>query len=232
MTAPIDMQAALTTIAAIELGMLARLKAVADAGGLPFAWRTLETYPLDWEDYLNATAQVQCPAAWVTFAGWTATEETGEGWVVDASFGLMVADENDRSREVHRRHGGPDPAKEPGAYLVLLGAVGTLAGQSLELDAMARPLAPGPCRPAVPSVAAEQRKLARYACEFRCSFVITPTPDGAEDPEDLAILHANWDVPAFASPIPVDADPVAPGIQLPDDAHADATDTVELEIDE
>jgi phage gp37-like protein len=232
MTQALDVQAALTTIAAIELGMLARLKAVADAGGVPFTWRTLETYPVDWEEFLASDAKIRCPAAWVVFAGWNATEETNDGWVVDASFGLMVADENSRPGEAARRHGGPNAATEPGAYLLLLAAAGSLAGQTLGLDAIVSPIALGPCRPVAPSAASGARNMARYAAELTCRFLITPTADGADAPEELQALHANWDIPAFGSPFPIDRDPVAPGTQLPDDARADATDHVELETDQ
>lgn len=228
MTAPLNVQAALTTVAAIEQGMLARLKSVADAGGVPFAWRTLETYPVDWEEFLASDATIRCPAAWVVFAGWNATEETNDGWVVDASFGLMVADENSRPGEAARRHGGPDAAIEPGAYLLLLAAAGSLAGQSLGLDAIVSPIELGPCRPVAPSAAPSRRTMARYAAELTCRFLITPTPDGAAAPEELQALHANWDIPAFGSPIPIDRDLVAEGPQLPDDPHADATDHVPL----
>ncbi len=232
MTQPINVQAALTTIAAIELGMLARLQQVAAAGGVPFAWKTLETYPVDWEAHLESDAQIRCPAAWVVFAGWNGTEETNDGWIVDASFGLMVADENVRPGEAARRHGGPDAAIEPGAYLLLLGAAGSLAGQSLGLDAIVSPIALGPCRPVAPSAAPNRRAMSRYAAELTCRFLITPTDDGADAPEELQALHANWDIPAFASPFPIDRDPIVGGIQLPDDARADATDHVELETDQ
>jgi hypothetical protein len=40
-------------IAAIELGILARLKAVSDSDALGYKYGTLETYPEDWDEYLK-----------------------------------------------------------------------------------------------------------------------------------------------------------------------------------
>ncbi|WP_052507988.1 phage protein Gp37 [Sphingomonas hengshuiensis] len=218
-------------IAAIELAMLARLKAVADAGAYDFPrWRTLSTYPDNWDAYLESDAQIACPAAWVVFAGWQGTEDDGDDQVrvLRGSFGLMVADENLRADEAYQRHGGPDPAKEPGSYRLILGAVAALSGQTLGLD-LYTPLEAGPLRAVRPTDALRKRKLSMYAVEFTCDFPLIVVGDGETDPAALEALHANWDIPLFGQPLPVDRDPVAPGVQLPDDYRADATDHLELE---
>ncbi|PKP93195.1 MAG: hypothetical protein CVT77_06590 [Alphaproteobacteria bacterium HGW-Alphaproteobacteria-16] len=214
----------------IEQAMLARLQAVADAGGVPWKWRTLTTYPADFEAFMQSSEQIVCPAAWVVFAGWTGVEEWNDGIVVNASFGLLVADENARTDTQARRHGGADPAKEPGSYRLLLSAVASLVGQTLGLN-LATAIKAGPARPVAPTAATERRRLSLFAVELNCGIPIALVGDGADSPEELQALHANWDIPLIGDPVPVDADAVAPGTQLPDDAHADATDHVTLETD-
>lgn len=218
-------------IAQIQLAMLARLQAVSNAGALPFAWRTLGTFPTDWEEYLESNAVTACPGAWVVFSGWDRTERySGENdepmlRVLNGHFGLMVAAENNRPNEEPQRHGGPDPAKEPGSYLLLEGAVAALAGQFLG-DLLDEPLEPGPARAVVPTAGSTKRRMSRLACDFTCSFTLALSEDGELD--DFSALHVNWDIPLLGSPDAIDADPVAPGVQLPDDFRADAVDHITL----
>ncbi|WP_448660301.1 phage protein Gp37 [Sphingomonas sp. CJ99] len=217
-------------IAAIELAMLARLKAVADTGALGFRWRTLGTYPEQWEDYLDSEGEIACPAAWVVFAGWDNPRidygpDGDDVLHVDGSFGLMVADRNMRPKEQYQRHGGIDVEREPGTYRLMMAAIASLANQTLGLD-LVKAIVPGSMRPVAATAASNKQRMSRLACELRCSFPIAIVADG--DLTMLETLHANWDVPLFGSPIAIDADPGRPGIQLPDDAHADATDIVTL----
>lgn len=220
-------------IAAIELAVLARLKALSDNGALGFRFRTLATYPDNWEDYLNHEAEIACPAAWVVFAGWDSTERVDDEdggqmlIVTGASFGLMVADRNMRPNEQYQRHGGADPSREAGTYRILAAAVSALAGQSLGLD-LVTPIEVGALRAVAPTAASDRQKMSRFACELRCAFLLALAADGESDPAALEALHVNWDIPAFGGPIPVDRDPVEPGPQLPDDVHADATDHLTL----
>ncbi|MDF7776870.1 DUF1834 family protein [Sphingomonas sp. AOB5] len=222
-------------IAAIEQAMLARLRAV--EGSLGFSWKTLTTFPNPWEADLYSDALVQCPAAWVTFSGWNGAvqaynAETGEDELhVTGSFGLMIADENRRPGEQYQRHGGPNPATEPGSYRLLLGAVAALEGQSLNLG-LVKPLSCGPARAVAPLVGDTKRPMSRYAVELTCTFPIAVTGDGETDPDALLRLHANWDLAPFGDPVPVDRDPLEPGTQLPDDDHADATSVVSLGVEE
>ncbi|MEO7691287.1 MAG: phage protein Gp37 [Sphingomonas sp.] len=217
-------------IAAIELAMLERLKAVADAGGTGFAWKTRTTYPDDWEEYLNTDASIKCPAVWVVFAGWQDTELTSDDQLIvrGGMFGVMVADENLRESEQYQRHGGENVAKEPGSYRLALAALASLANQTLGLD-LVKPLSAGTLRPVAPTAASQKRRMSRYAILFTCDFPIALVGDGETDPAELLALHANWDIPTFGDPVAVDADPVADGVQLPDDFRANATDHISLE---
>jgi len=219
-------------IAAIELAMLQRLKDVATAGLLPFpSWKTLHTYPDNWEDYLASSVVIASPAAFVVFAGWDrpqrievdGDEQDGEV-IVTGTFGVMTAAENNRPDEQYRRHGGPDQANEPGAYALLLAAVASLVGQDLGM--LTTPLALGPLRPVSPTVESQKRNLSRWSAVMTADFPIRLVGSLEDAPLFLEALHTNWDIPAFDAPIAIDADPAATGRQLPDDNHANATDVV------
>lgn len=218
-------------IAQIELGMLARLKTVADVGRAGFpAWLTLITLPDNWEAYIASDAVVRCPAAWTVFTGWDSTELSGDQLLVrGGTFGLMVAAENMRADEQARRHGGRDASAEPGSYQLLAAAVTALAGETLGLDCMMSPLEAGAATPVVPTVAPRDRMMSRFLLFFKCDFVMSLVGEAVDyDPAALLSLHANWDIPPFDTPMPIDRDPVEDGVQLPDDADADATDHLSL----
>src|SRR3546814_18789138 len=100
------------TIAQIENAILARLKAFADAGVLGYTWGTLESYPVDWDEYFKEKTQWKSPAAWVSFLGWGQSDSLGPGTVrMAASFGLVVAAANKRNETAQRseaRRGGQE----------------------------------------------------------------------------------------------------------------------------
>ena len=208
-------------IAAIEIAILARLRAASDADALGYRFRTLESYPADWDEYLKDKGEWRAPAAWVTFAGWSAGTTGDSGTArLEASFGLVLAAENLRN-ETATRHGGQGAA-EPGSYQLLEDAVGLLAGHDLGLDIEA--LGVGPARSVRPFAALKERKLSMYAVQLTTAFAVEPLAfDGALASFD--VFDASWDVPAFGG---VDADPDAPGVQLPAHDTADAADVVEL----
>lgn len=211
-------------IAAIELAMLARLKAMQPALG--FAWRVLETMPDDWENYLaRKKGEIKGPAAWVTFTGWRDDERIGDALHVTGTFGLLVGNSSLRPDEAANRHGGPDIAKEPGSYRLALGAAAVLAGQMLGLDLDA-PVEVGECQPLPRSKAMIDLNLSVHALMLSCRFPIQLAGDSDDDA--LKAMHVNWDMPLFDFPFPLDADPVAPGVQLADDVNADATDHLDL----
>jgi len=213
-------------IAAIEQAILARLRVMEPQLG--FAWRMLETMPEDWESYLDRKGELRGPAlAWIAFTGWTDTERHNDELVVEGSFALLVGHISARPDEAANRHGGPDPAKEPGSYRLALGVAAILAGQMLDLN-LSSPIEVGACEPLPRSKAMTALKLSLSVIDLSCRFPIQLTGDGGDDPASLAAIHANWDAPAFGQPVPVDRDLVAPGVQLPDDFHADATDHIHL----
>jgi phage gp37-like protein len=210
-------------IAQIELAIGAALKAAADAGVLGYDWRTLETYPEEWDAYLKEKGDWKSPAAWAVFAGATDIRFTDQGNVrLDgAQFGVVVAAENLRN-ETATRHGGPDVAAEPGSYQLAVDALAVLSGSDLGLDIDR--LVPKSLRLVRPFEALRERKVSMIALQFETAFEITTLPPEA-DLDELRALHLDWDVPPFGG---VDADLGAAGIQLPAPADgpgsADASD--------
>lgn len=209
-------------IGEVENAILARLEAFATAGILGYQWGTLESYPVDWDEYFREKTQWKSPAAWVSFLGWGRASQLSSGRTrLAASFGLVVAADNKRN-ETATRHGGI--AGEPGSYQLLLDAVSVLSRATLGLDI--DPLVVGQARGVRKPAALKDRNCSMFALQLD-TFIEVPAlgdPDES-DTGDFEIFHANWDVPVFGN---VDADPGTEGVQIPDDASADATDHVEV----
>jgi phage gp37-like protein len=208
-------------IAAIENAILARLKAAADAGVLGYAWKTLETYPEEWDQYLKDKSILRPPAAWVTFAGWRRIESDLFRPRLRLQFGVVVMAENQRN-ETATRHGGPVSA-EPGSYQLAEDVCGLLAGQDLGLDMNA--LAIGDLHFVSRLAALKERKVSMLALELSTEVAAELVEFPTDDLGDFETFHVNWDVPPFGG---IDAAPCPPGVQIPDDVHSDATDHIEV----
>ncbi len=216
----------------IEQAIIAHLKAASDGGLLGYRYGALDSYPVDWDAYLKEKqAGMKAPAAWVTFAGWRPKDGDDAGsFSVTATFGLIVMAENVRQGETPSRHGGPDPSKEPGSYRLAMDAAALLHGRDfgLPIDSISI----GALRFVQRLPAWGERKVSMLALELITGFSQQALPGGPGSEElldDFATFHANWDIPPFGN---VDADEDEPGVQIPADATADATDHVELEIEE
>jgi phage gp37-like protein len=208
-------------IAAIELGILARLKAVSDSDALGYKYRTLETYPEDWDEYLKDKDAINAPAAWAVFAGARAIEGTSTSPIMRLTFGVVFMAENMRN-ETATRHGGP-VSGEPGSYqlaedgfLILVGSdlglpIGAFDFQSIRLVSRFPAL--------------NERKVSMVAIELTTDVQASVETPGDELPP-FELFHANWDIPPHGN---VDGDSETPGIQIPADDTADATDDVHLE---
>lgn len=211
-------------IAAIENAILARLRAASDADVLGYKYRTLETYPAEWDVYLKDKGPIAAPAAWVTFAGWRRLPDSADQRPrVRLSFGLVVMAENARN-ETAQRHGGPI-VSEPGSYQLAEDAAALLGGHSLGLDIGG--LAIGSLNIVGRLPAIKERPVSMLALELTSDVSASDGSFGEAALGDFETFHANWDIPPHGG---IDADLVEPGIQIPDDDNADATDTVTLEI--
>ncbi len=205
----------------IELAILERLRLAAADGVLGYAFRTLESYPEEFDAYLKEKMRGRCfPAAWVVFGGWGRPLEVGGRIRVPATFMVVVAAENLRN-ETAQRHGAG--ATEIGSYQLALDVAGLLHGQSLGLDVDALEL--GPCRSIRPTQAIQERKVSLYALEFGTAFDVAGVGFGQPSIGDFSTFSVDWDVPPFGG---VDGDAGAPGVQLPAADAADASDVVEI----
>lgn len=216
-------------IAAIELGMIGALRVAGEAGapdGLPYRYRTLETYPADWDEYFREKVNWTAPGAWAVYAGASNMSLLGSGDILveGAQFGLVVGAENLRG-EQETRHGGAGPG-EIGSYQLVEDALALLAGNDLGLDIQA--LQPRAMRLVRPSALMLERKASLIALQFETSFTLSPR-DLLAEVADFDTLHADWDIPPFGR---VDGDLDTPGIQLPAPADgpgsADASDHLSL----
>lgn len=207
-------------IGLVENAMLARLKAFSDAGGLGYTYRTLESWPVNFDEYLSSLQGQQYPCAWSAFAGAHNIDRVSRGrWRAHCAFGLVVAAKNVRNESSRRLGGAPG---EVGSYQLAIDALTILGDQRLGLDI-------DPFRPeSIVHVETGDIKGAKQISAYAVSFatgLYYDTLNEAEDITDFNSIHANWDPAPFGH---VDADPNTPGVQIPDDVHAIGTDHVNL----
>lgn len=194
----------------VENAIVAALKAAADAGQLPYVWRTLDTYPDDFDAYLKEKGQLRSPAAWAVFLGLADGENSDDddGWTGEARFALVVADQNRRG-ETATRQGGPDPVSEPGVYRLTEDAIRVLDGTNLS-GLLAKAITVTGSRLVTRSAEMRTQGLALMAIELKCKISLGQFDDLGE-PGDFATFHADWDLPPVAEvtgPLPI-ADPDA-----------------------
>jgi hypothetical protein len=139
-------------------------------------------------------------------------------------FGLTVLASNLRRDEETRRHGVAG-AGEIGSYQLMMGALQALAGGFVPDGAVSR-IEIG--RVSHVRMALTEMKASMMAAELLLRFEAPALPTNLDDAdlEAFTSFHANWDIAPFGG---IDAAPGTPEIQLPDDAHADATDHILLE---
>ncbi|MGQ2942692.1 MAG: phage protein Gp37 [Blastomonas fulva] len=200
-------------IAAIENAVLELLRDAGVDGRLGYQFKTLETYPDEWDAYLKDKRQLRCPGAWCVFLGMVSMDLTDDGVTYGlARFATVLAAENLRNEQA-TRHGGGGAI---GSYQLGVDAVGLMAGNALGLDIGIIQ----PRRLALVGRSEETRKQGLSLIAFEWESRV-PIAELIADGElaDFETFHANWDVPPFGGI----------GPDLPDDEPADATDTVTLE---
>ena len=211
-------------IGAVENAILARLRAAGDAGALGYRYHSLETYPVNWDEYLKDKGNLRAPAAWATFAGWGANSD-GEisQPLLPATFGLVVMAENQRNEQA-TRHGDPVDQTVPGSYQMIIDAISLLAGD--DLGVLAGPIVIGACQHVRPPAALRERKVSMLALELRTKLQFEPL-DLDDGPVDFTHFHADWDVPPIGAGR--DGTPIG-GVPWtgPDPDNADAADDIFL----
>lgn len=212
----------MTGIAEIENAILDRLKAAGEAGVLGYRFRTLESYPENFDLYLKEKIRGDrpYPAAWVVFGGWREPVDMGSELQAEASFGVVVAARNVRN-ETAQRHGAGD--REVGSYQLLQDVAALIHGQHLGLDIGRLRL--GQCQSIRPTETILKEKLSVFALEFRTQLPIEVAQMPAREIGDFSTFHADWDLPPLAELTP---DPET-GLRLPADPDAvEATDHLDL----
>jgi phage gp37-like protein len=212
----------MTGIAEVENAIIARLKAAGEAGVLGYRFRTVESYPENFDLYLKEKIKGDraYPAAWVVFGGWRNPVDLGDEVQVEAAFGVVVAAKSLRN-ETAQRHGG-GPANEPGSYQLLQDAIGLIQGHSLGLEIGGLQL--NQTQPVRPTQTILENKLSVFASEFRTRMTVARNTFGSSALTDFSTFNVNWDLPPLAE---LEPDPET-GASLPADDVVEATDRVEM----
>lgn len=189
-------------IAKIELAILESLRLAGESGRFPYVYRTLATYPENFNAYLkSATGQLRAPAAWVVFLGISGGDDIGDdnGFMGEARFALVLAAQNLRDEQT-TRHGTDG---EPGSYLLAQDAARLLSRNDLsDIDAdieMVRPLKIESVLPMERTDEIRTARLSLFAIALSCTVPFGQVPL-ADEPFDL--LHIDWDIPAHGNVVP------------------------------
>jgi phage gp37-like protein len=200
-------------IAATENAIVQTLLDAAEAGVLGYEYLTHDTFPDQFEEYLDKNRNLRTPACWATFLGLVEGEDDGDdrGFQARARFAVVVAAANLRNEE-NSRHGD---GAVPGSYQLMVDAIRVLSRSMLtpELDLM-EPVRIRSARPVARTEQMKRQQLSMQAIELE---LVLPLSVFADDPVDLETLHVDWDIPAFGN-----VEPPLPA------ADPDAADTMEL----
>lgn len=194
-------------IAATELALTGALEAAAEQGTLGYRYRTRDTFPDQFEEYLRTNRNLRTPACWATFLGLVEGFDDGDdlGFQARARFAVVVAAQNQRNEE-DSRHGD---GAEPGSYQLMVDAIRVLSRSRLvpELD-LIETVRIRSARPVSRTEEMKRQNLSMQAIELE---LVLPLGVFAEEASDLRTLHVDWDVPAHgnvAQPLPA-SDPDA-----------------------
>lgn len=195
------------------------LDVLRDAGAgnsnlLGYDYRTLESYPDDFDQYLaEQKGQLRMPAAWCVFLALGPCDDVEGGDLQgEARFALVVAAQNLRN-ETATRHGGVGTA-EPGSYQLAIDAIRLLSDNDLGLPLVHRVAITG-ARLVSRTAAMVKQGMSLMAIELRCTIPLDKFMTG--DIGDFARMHVDWDIPPHGN--------VAPPLPA---AEADARDDVEV----
>lgn len=200
-------------IGAVENALVEVLRQAGDSGQLGYVYRTLESYPEEFDAYLKERkVPLRCPAAWAVFLGIDRGDDAEDdaGFMGEARFALVVAAENLRN-ETATRHGGPG---EPGSYQLAIDAVRLLSGNALEPLELTHPVTVEGLRLVARSPEIRKAGLSLVAIALSCTIPFGQFP---RDDAPFDTLHVDWDIPAFGNV----------GPELPA-ADPDAADQMEL----
>lgn len=201
-------------IAATEKALVQQLLDAGEAGVLGYQYRTHDTFPDQFEEYLRSNAGLRTPACWATFLGIVEGVDDGDdrGFTARARFALVVAAQNKRNEE-DTRHGD---GAVPGSYQLMVDAIRILSRSMLtpELDLM-EPVRIRSARPIARTEQMKRQGLAMIAIELELAVPLNVLIEEAGYFERLGV---DWDIPPFGK--------VAPPLPA---ANPDAADLIEVE---
>ncbi len=203
-------------IGAVENALVQVLESAGDQDVLGYRYRTLDSYPDDFDAYLKEKGQLRTPAAWAVFLGLDqgSDNKDGSGWNGRGRFALVVAAQNLRN-ETATRQGGPDRASEPGSYQLAIDATRLLSRNALEPLDLVSPVEVNGMRLVARTKEMRDQLLSLMAIDLSCELAFGNFTDG--EMGDFAQMHVDWDVPELGN-----VEPPLPA------ANPDAEDLIEV----
>jgi phage gp37-like protein len=203
-------------IAATELALVAVLVDAGEADLLGYRFRTWDTFPDQFEEYLREHPNLRTPACWATYLGIVSGEDQGDdlGMQARTRFAVVVAAQNQRNEE-DSRHGD---GVEPGSYQLMVDAIRLLSRNMLTEDlGLVEPVLVRSARPVARTRAMQDQRLSMMAIELE---LVLPIGSFADDASDFNSLHVDWDVPPFGNvqpPLPADTNDAEDLMEIPND---------------
>lgn len=182
-------------IAATEKALVDTILAASDAGALGYGYRSHDTFPDQFEEYLRENSGMQTPAIWATFLGLVdgVDENDALGFQARARFAVVVAAENKRNEETTRHGDGA----EPGSYQLAVDAIRILSRSMLDPDlGLVEPVRIRSARTIARTEEMKRQGIAMMAIELE---LVMPLGTLAEEPGDFDTLHVDWDIPPFGN---------------------------------
>ncbi|PIW30921.1 MAG: hypothetical protein COW30_00985 [Rhodospirillales bacterium CG15_BIG_FIL_POST_REV_8_21_14_020_66_15] len=212
-------------IGAMEQALVDRVKTAGDGGALGYAIRTVASYGNELDDPLAELVKGQFPAVWFVFRGRTRPRPAAGGaFEAQTTFAGLVATQNRRNERARRRGATGDV----GSYQILEDVEALIAGQTLGLDFLTRPIEPGTIDNVLNGKPAGKLNVSIYAIEFILSHYVGVTPD-AQGLDDFATLHVDWDIPPHGNV--TTQDPAGNGGKHLPAENPDAEDATTLETE-
>lgn len=212
-------------IGAMEQALVDRASAASAGNALGYPIRTVASYGNELDDPLAELVKGQFPAVWFVFRGRTRPRPAAGGaYEAQTTFAGLIATQNRRNERARRRGAVGDV----GSYQILEDIEALIAGQTLGLDFLTAPIAPGTIDNVLNGKAGGKLNVSIYAVEFIFSHYVGVTQD-AQGLDDFTTLHADWDIPPLGNV--ATQDPAENGGKLLPALGADAETSLQLETE-
>ncbi|MBI1214550.1 MAG: DUF1834 family protein [Alphaproteobacteria bacterium] len=197
-------------IGSIEQGIVDRLTAASESGGLGYAFKKVDSYGGDLDAAVDRIIR-DTPAALVISKGLTVVQTARTRVKLRAGFGVLCCARSLRNEKAARNG---TPLGGVGSYQLIEDVTSLLIFQTFGLAI--NPLALTGVVP-VANDRLDGKLLSIYSVEVETFYSIT-VPDITGDLNDFTTFNVNWDVPVLGNV----------STELPADDTADATDKIIL----